>query len=226
MPRIARAVAPGLAHHVTQRGNFGQPVFDDDQDRRRYLGWLAHYADRHGTRIWAYCLMTNHVHFIAVPETGDGLARTFSQVHRRNALDANRRRGRLGHLWQERFYSCALDDAHLYAAVRYVERNPVRAGLVRRAEAYPWSSARSRVAGTADPLLSAGCPLVDAIADWADYLASPDDQDWMEDFRAATRSGRPVGSASFVELIEARLDRRLRVGSRGRPRKRAFTIEK
>ena len=78
----------------------------------------------------------------------------------------------------------------------------------------------------ADPLLSAGCPLVDAIADWAEYLASPDDQGWMGDFRAATRSGRPVGSASFVELIEARLDRRLRVGSRGRPRKRAFTIEK
>lgn len=223
MPRIARAVAPGLPHHVTQRGNFGHAVFDDDEDRDRYLEWLAEYSDRYGTRIWAYCLMTNHVHFIVVPETEDSLARTFSQVHRRYARDANRRRGRVGHLWQERFYSCALDDAHLYAAVRYVERNPVRAGLVRRAETYPWSSARAHAAGTADPLLSVGCPLVETIADWADYLAGSDDDGWMREFRRSTRTGRPVGSASFVSLIEARLDRTLRAGPRGRPRKRAST---
>ena len=219
MPRIARAVAPGLPHHVTQRGNFGHAVFDDDEDRGRYLDWLAEYADRYGTRIWAYCLMTNHVHFIAVPETADALAQTFSQTHRRYARDANRRRGRVGHLWQERFYSCVLEEAHLYAAVRYVERNPVRAGLAGRAETYPWSSARAHVAGTADPLLSEGCPLVETIADWAEYLAASDDDPWTEEFRRSTRTGRPVGSASFVAQIEARLDRTLRARARGRPRK-------
>ncbi len=219
MPRIARAVAPGLAHHVTQRGNFGHAVFDDDEDRDRYIDWLTDYADRYGTRIWAYCLMTNHVHVIAVPETGNALARTFGQVHRRYARDANRRRGRVGHLWQERFYSCALDDAHLFAAVRYVERNPVRAGLARRAETHPWSSARAHVAGTADRVLAGGCPLVAAIADWEGYLAAPDDERWMREFRRSTRAGRPVGSASFVALIEARLDRVLSARPPGRPRK-------
>lgn len=219
MPRIARAVAPGLPHHVTQRGNFGHAVFDAAADRERYLALLADCADRYGARIWAYCLMTNHVHVIAVPETGDALARTFSQVHRRYARDANRRRGRVGHLWQERFYSCVLDDAHLYAAVRYVERNPVRAGLVGRAETHPWSSARAHVAGVADPVLSEGCPLVETIADWAAYLAKPDDETWIGEFRRSTRAGRPVGSASFVAMIEARLDRTLRAKPPGRPRK-------
>ena len=220
MPRIARAVAPGLPHHVTQRGNFGQAVFDDDEDRERYLGWLAEFAGRCGTRIWAYCLMTNHVHFIAVPETANALARTFSQVHRRHARDSNRRHGRTGHLWQERFHSCVLEEAHLYAAVRYVERNPVRAGLVRRAETYRWSSARAHVAGTADPLLSEGCPLVETIADWADFLAPADDEHWTGEFRRSTRTGRPVGSTSFVSEMEVRLDRTLKAEPRGRPRKR------
>ena len=108
MPRLARAVAPGVPHHVTQRGNFQQRVFGSDADREAYLAWLAHYAQLHGTRFWAWCLMSNHVHFVAVPLRADSLAKTFKQAHHRHAQHVNKHARRHGHLWQGRFFSCAL----------------------------------------------------------------------------------------------------------------------
>ncbi|MFQ5883286.1 MAG: transposase [Candidatus Methylomirabilales bacterium] len=221
MPRIARAIAVGFPHHVTQRGNFGQPVFDGDEDREWYLTWLAKAAHRYGTKLWAYCLMTNHVHFIAVPTHQDSFARTFNHTHMRYAQYCNRQHGRVGHLWQGRFYSCVLEESHLYTAVRYVERNPVRAGLVHRAEAYAWSSARAHVLGTPDALLVADCPLVSTIRDWAAYLAEPDEARWMEAFRQSTRTGRPVGSPTFVARVEELLQRVLQAKPRGRPPKQS-----
>ena len=220
MPRLARIVAPGVPHHVSQRGNFGQPVFADVQDRHRYLTWVTEAAHRYGTKVWAYCLMTNHIHVIAVPAAADSLARTFNQAHMRYAQFCNRRHGRVGHLWQGRFYSCALEEPHLYAAVRYVERNPVRVGLVPRAEAYPWSSAPAHVHRTPDPLLAPDCPLLATIADWAAYLAEPDELRWATTFRHATRTGRPVGSPTFMARLESLLTRVLQPKSRGRPRRK------
>ena len=145
MPRIARVVIPNIPHHVTQRGNFGQNVFEDDTDRSVYLKWLHEYGQRYGTKFWAYCLMTNHVHYIVVPEYKNSLAMTFNQTHMRYSQYVNRKHNRCGHLWQGRFYSCLLDEDHLYAAMRYVERNPVRAGLKQQSEKYKWSSAASHV---------------------------------------------------------------------------------
>ncbi|MFQ5804188.1 MAG: transposase [Candidatus Methylomirabilales bacterium] len=221
MPRLARIVAPGVPHHVTQRGNFGQPVFETEEDRHQYLTWLAEAAHRYGMKVWAYCLMTNHIHAIAVPIHVDSLARTFNQTHMRYAQHCNRQRGRVGHLWQGRFYSCALEEPHLYAAVRYVERNPVRARLVSLAEAYPWSSAPAHVHRTPDPLLAPDCPLLATVADWAAYLATPDDASWTTTFRQATRTGRPAGSPSFVARLESLLTRILQPKARGRPRRKA-----
>ena len=221
MPRIARVVLPGLPHHVAQKGNFGHDVFDNERDRQRYMEWLAKYARRYGTRFWAYCLMSNHVHCIVVPEEDLSLARTFNQAHMRYSQYMNHKHGRHGHLWQGRFYSCVLDEAHLYAAVRYVERNPVRAGLVRQAEAYPWSSARAHVSGdNSDPLLSNDCPLLLTVEDWSTYLSEPDEGRWVEGFRCSTRTGRPVGSDSFVSRIESVLGRAVKAMPRGRPRKK------
>jgi len=134
MPRIARAVAVGLPHHVTQRGNYGQDVFLCDADREAYLAWLADYAGRFGVKILAWCLMTNHVHFVAVPRREDSLARTFNATHMRHAHRMNRKSGLTGHLWQGRFFSCALGGRHLMTCARYIEQNPVRAGLA----AEPW----------------------------------------------------------------------------------------
>jgi putative transposase len=217
MPRVARAVAIGCPHHVTQRGNYEQTVFDDDRDRRRYLTWAVKDCQRYGLKIWAYCLMTNHVHFIGVPEREESLGRTFNLLHMRYAQYLNKKRKRSGHLWQGRFFSCALDETHLWAAVRYVERNPVRARLVRRPEDYVWSSARAHILGITDPLLSRDCPLAEQIPDWSTYLGEGEDSHVVEAVRVSTRTGRPAGDAEFIQRIEQQLGRRLAALPRGRP---------
>lgn len=138
MPRIARAVAVDYPHHITQRGNYRQPVFETDEDYVRYLEWLKLYSSKYSLKIWAYCLMGNHIHFIAVPMEQDSMAKTFNTLHMRYAQYFNMRNKTAGHLWQGRFYSCVLDERHVYAGIRYVENNPVRAHIVGKARLYRW----------------------------------------------------------------------------------------
>ncbi len=133
MARLARIVIPGLPHHITQRGNRRQTVFFSDQDYRAYLDLLGDWSAKGGLKIWAYCLMPNHVHLIGVPKTEDSLRAAVAETHRRYTRLINFREGWRGHLWQERFHSFAMDEAYVYRAVRYVELNPVRAGLVKKA---------------------------------------------------------------------------------------------
>ena len=132
--RIARAVALGIPHHITQRGNARQTVFDNEKDRRVYLELLRYYTDKHRLRIWAWCLMSNHIHLLAVPETADTLKRTLARTHRDYACYRNAQLATCGHLWQSRYYSCPVDQLGLWPAMAYIERNPVRAGLVVVAE--------------------------------------------------------------------------------------------
>ena len=152
MPRIARIVAPGMPHHVTQRGNRRMQTFFGDEDYRAYLSELKTWSAEYGNRIWAYCLMPNHVHLIVVPETEDGLGRGVGEAHRRYTRRVNFREGWRGHLWQGRFASYVMDEPYLIAAARYIERNPVKADLADRAEDWPWSSARAHCNGGEDPL--------------------------------------------------------------------------
>ena len=166
MSRVARVVVPGFPHHVTQRGNRGADVFEVDDDRRAYLRFLKQYADRHGLAVWAYCLMTNHIHLVVVPEREDSLGPALRDAHTVYALYFNTRTELSGHVWQGRFHSCPMDESHLWAAVRYVERNPVRAGLAERAEKYPWSSAAAHCRLRHDALLSQDFPHEGAINDW------------------------------------------------------------
>ena len=144
MSRQARVVAEAVPHHVTQRGNNRQDIFLTDDDRRFYIDLLREKCEQFGVSLLGYCLMTNHVHFVAVPRRADSLAKTLGQTHWRYAMRFNRRYRRSGHLWQNRFYSCPLGPSHLLAALAYVDVNPVRAGLVGDAAQYPWSSARAR----------------------------------------------------------------------------------
>jgi len=139
MARLARVVIPGSPHHVTQRGNRRAPTFFEEGDYILYLKWLSEAASNARTEIWVYCLMPNHVHVILTPEDEQGLRRTFADLHRRYTRFINARHGWTGHLWQGRFGSVAMDDAYLAHAVRYVAMNPVRAGLVERAEDWRWS---------------------------------------------------------------------------------------
>lgn len=215
MARLPRLAVPDHPYHVTQRGNRRQPVFFQAEDRRLYLTLLREQASRYGLAVWAYCLMDNHVHLIVVPTQEGALTRTIGETHRRYTRAINFRKGWRGYLWQGRFGSVLLDEQHLLAAVRYVERNPVAAGLVDRAEAYPWSSARAHVLGVMDPVLT-NHYLTEQIVNWAEFLRSADDDRWGETLARQASVGRPLGSAAFLADLEQRTGRRLRRGRPGR----------
>lgn len=220
MPRASRIVAVGYPHHITQRGNYGQVLFETSSDYLQYLAWLKEYSEKYSFRVWAYCIMNNHVHFVGVPMEDDSLARTFNTLHQRYSLCFNKKRDVRGHLWQGRFYSCVLDERHLYAAIRYVENNPVTAGIVPKAHDYQWSSARAHVLHQPDDLLSDGLHLLEEIKNWSAYLAEKEDETLTKNIRRLTKTGLPCGDEAFVRKMELILGRKLATASRGRPRKK------
>jgi putative transposase len=220
MPRVSRAIAVDYPHHITQRGNYRQTVFSEEGDYAKYLELLANFCPKYNLDIWAYCLMPNHVHMVAVPRRQESLARLFNTIHMLYAQYINRKRNATGHLWQGRFFSCVLDERHLYAAVRYVEMNPVRGGMVSVPHDYPWSSAKAHITGVHDPILSAHCFLNETIDDWARYLGTDSDREATESVIKATKNGRPCGGADFVKQMERCLNRRLTARPRGRPWKK------
>ena len=210
MARMARVVMAGVPHHITQRGNNRQDVFLLDDDRRFYLEFLRERSHRHGVTLLGYCLMTNHVHLVAVPERADSLALGLGQCHSRYAQSFNRRYQRTGHLWRNRFYSCPLGRTHLARALLYVDLNPVRAGPAGRAQEYPWSSARAHVEET-DPsgtLDFEGWGEVCSANDWDETLLGGGER--ADEIRATTRSGTPIGAQRFVTELERRAGRSLR----------------
>jgi len=215
MARISRVVAPGYPHHITQRGNRRQKTFFSDEDYHAYLNLMSEWCGRYGVSVWAYCLMPNHVHLVVVPTSEDGLRRAIGEAHRRYTLRVNLREGWRGHLWQGRFASVVLDEAHLLAAVRYVERNPVRARLVASAEEWPWSSALAHGLGRNDVLVTVA-PMLERVDDWAEYLASPEDEAVLETLRRHERTGRALGDEAFIGTLEAALSRSLKPGKPGR----------
>jgi putative transposase len=218
MPRIARVVVPGIAHHITQRGNRRQNVFLSDDDRQEYLRLIFKYSVQAGLLILAYCLMTNHIHLIGIPALAITLAKVFKPVHTQYAQHFNEIVGSGGRVWQSRFYSCPLDEDHLWRAIRYVERNPVRAGMVMRAEDFAWSSARAHCGLRADPLLaSLPEPIPCATENWSAWLYDFEDENVLKKLRLCTRTGRPCGADQFTDELENLLGRRLGARPRGKP---------
>jgi REP-associated tyrosine transposase len=206
---MARVVLPGVPHHVTQRAIRRFNVFLDDADRDIYLKLLREGIRRFHVRIAAYCLMTNHVHFIAVPEQPDSLSRLFHYAHGVYAKRFNVKHKLTGHLWQARPFSSCLDDSHLWAAIRYVERNPVRAHIVDRAEDYRWSSAAAHCGHCEDSLLDSAWTCIPTITDWAGWLTEDNEEDINARIRKRTFTGRPCGDDDFVQHAERLLRRRL-----------------
>jgi len=216
MARLPRLTLPGIPYHVTQRGNRRQPIFFSTEDRQVYLELLREQAGRFGLEIWAYCLMDNHVHLVVMPRTEQSLTRAMGETHRRYARHVNVGQGWRGYLFQGRFSSVAMDEVHLIAAVRYVERNPVTAGLVAHAEDYPWSSARAHVLGNPDPVLTRYF-LQERITDWAAFLREETDDGAGAVLARHGSIGRPLGHQGFLEHLEAVTGHRLRRGRPGRP---------
>ncbi|MDR2488512.1 MAG: transposase [Desulfovibrio sp.] len=209
MARLARIVAAGVAHHVTQRGNRRQTVFFSDEDYVAYRELLREWSARDGLAIWAYCLMPNHAHIIGVPEKEESLHRAIKETHRRYSCRINTREGWRGHLWQGRFASFPLDEKHGLQAIRYVELNPVRANLVGRPQDWPWSSAAAHLSGAMDPLLS---PVPEVyVSDWRGYLEETE----AEIFLRHERTGRPLGGTEFIRQLEDKCGRTLLPQKRG-----------
>jgi putative transposase len=208
MARIARAVAPGYPHHITQRGNRRQQTFFCDDDYLAYIELMAEWCRKYRVEIWAWCLMPNHVHLIAVPHTEEALSRAIGEAHRRYTRRINFREKWRGHLWQERFASFPMDEQYLLATARYIEMNPVAAELVQNPEDYRWSSAQAHLAGEDDGLAQVS-PLLELVPDWRSFLklAPPDDIDVIHRHE---RTGRPLGEEGFIEKLEIELDRVLK----------------
>lgn len=222
---MARVVVAGEPHHVTHRGNLRADVFLSQAERECYIRLLSQCASAAGLEIWAWCLMTNHVHLLVVPRNKDSLRRGVGLAHQRYAAVINEQHGWTGHLWANRFYSTPLDTLHLWHAVKYVELNPVRAGLVGRAEDYEWSSARAHAGlTTSDPLLTPGGPFPGGISDWACWLAEGLEEEVYQRIRRCTYTGRPCGSGEFVRRLESQTGRTLAPQRRGR-KPRAPAVE-
>jgi putative transposase len=211
---------PEVPCHVTQRGVDRRETFSSDEDRETFLRLLRENRDDAAVRVLGWCLMTNHVHLVLLPGRKDSVSVLMRRVHGRYAQYYNVRWGRTGHLWQNRFYGCMLGPAHLWTAVAYVDRNPVRAGMVETATQYRWSSARAHVSGND----------ADAILDmewwererrlwrlnWETYLLE-EDGDGASALRACTYAGRPFADEEMVNELGKRFHR---TWTRGRPKKR------
>ncbi len=221
MPRNPRCVWAGVAYHVTQRGVDRGDVFFSHADRETYLHLVLENLNDAGVRVLGYSLMTNHVHWVVVPEREDALAVLFRRVHGRYAQYINARRRRTGHLWQNRYFSCAVATEREEIALRYVEWNPVRAGMAETPQAYRWSSAAAHLTGRGSEKI----PLLDweywesrgGARGWRMLLEELQDVRDVQRMRRATYAGAPVGSAAFVKEMEERFGRQWR--SPGRPRK-------
>lgn len=227
MARLPRVVVVDVPHHVTQRGNARQVIFSNDSDRLTYLELLRPHCELYRLSVLGYCLMSNHVHLVVIPRTAPALGQVLKHTHGRYAAYWNARHSSSGHVWQGRFYSCPLDDFHLWVALRYVELNPVRAGMVEAASQWRWSSASAHC-GAAMPESWLELELWQkrwTSKEWTCYLAAGESPAEATALRQFTHTGRPLGSAAFVAHLEQTTLRSLAPRKRGRRQKPAAESE-
>ncbi|MDI7774322.1 transposase [Asticcacaulis sp. EMRT-3] len=220
MARLGRMIIPEVAHHVTQRGNRRERIFLEPGDEQIYLDLMATQLKRYNVACLVYCLMPNHVHFILTPIDETGLARAVGEAHRRYTGFIGARQRWTGHLFQGRFGSVAMDEAHLLAAFRYVALNPVKARLVERAQDWPWSSAAAHIQGQDTAYVQVE-PALSRIPDFAEFVRSApvDDECWSR-LLQAEQIGRPIGAKAWIEQLEAVHGRALLPQKRGpKPRR-------
>ena len=217
MPRIARVIVPDVPYHITQRGNYRQDVFENEEDKAVYLKYFQEYRKKHKLKVYAWVLMDNHVHFIVEPTDEISIAKVFNATHMRYSQYFNKKKGAFGHLWQGRFFSCPLDKEHLYEAIRYVELNPIRANLASDLTTYVFCSSRRLIKESLIPLNNVAKYL--EIDDWEVYLKGEENEELIQNIRANTKTGRPAGNTKFITKIEQKTGRNLIAQKRGRPKK-------
>ena len=219
MPRIARIVFTGVPTHLTQRGNRRQDIFFTSEDRINYLQWMQQYSNRYELDILGYCLMTNHVHLVAIPRNPDSMARTVNVVHMRHSQNINKIQHWNGHLWQGRYFSTPMDDAHLWLCLRYVEQNPVHAGMVKKAEDYPWSSAAAHCGLQNDPTLTPGTGFEGILDSWKETLREIIPKQKVDLIKKKTQTGIPCGDKKFLLKMGKLVGMDFLEKKKGRPRK-------
>lgn len=198
MPRSGRVVVPGAPHHVVQRGNRRQRTFFGDADYQAYLDLAGKAFAEAGVEVWAYCLMPNHVHLVVTPSTADGLTRAVASTHAKYTRRINEREGCAGFLWQGRFASSPMDEVHCVRCLRYVALNPVRAGLVREAAAWRWSSVQAHLGMRTDPLVATGVLEERLDCDLHAFFQQDADEEARLALRRAAVTGRPLGSTEWL----------------------------
>jgi len=227
MPRRARICLPNVPQHLIQRGNNRQACFVADEDYRCYLDWLAEYAGKTGCKVHAYVLMTNHVHLLVSAERGAATGEMMKALGQRYVQYFNRTYRRSGTLWEGRYRSCPTQvEDYLLACQRYIELNPVRAGMVEHPADYRWSSYRANAQGEHDPLVKShevyvvlGPDAASRQAAYRELFRYELEPKLADQIRRATNGNFALGSALFAEQIGAALGRRVTPGKSGRPRK-------
>jgi putative transposase len=220
MPRIARIIGVGYPHHIIQRGNNREKVFLNYRDYEKYISFLLRYSEEKRATIFAYCLMPNHIHLLVKPFDGETLPKMMQGITLCYSKYFNSENGRTGRLWECRYYSTVIDgDQYLWTVSKYIENNPVRAGVVKRSEDYPYSSAKAHILGKKDPLLKE--PLFDKseLNEYRRFIRSGEDKKITEEIRKQTRLGKPLGGPEFLLTLSERLGCNLSFRPKGRPRK-------
>jgi putative transposase len=219
MPRVARIVGTGYPHHVVQRGNNREKVFLNKADYRTYLSYLERYSTEKKVAILAYCLMSNHVHLLVRPVEENALSKMMQGIALCYTQYFNRKNKRTGRLWECRYHSTLIDEeTYLWAVSKYIDSNPVRAGIVEDPAAYRYSSARAHLFGEADPFLKE--PLFDEgeMSEYRRFMRRMEDKQVLEEIRRHTRLGKPLGDGGFLGTLSKRLGHRLVFRPKGRPR--------
>ncbi|HTU25127.1 MAG TPA: transposase [Pirellulales bacterium] len=228
MPRPLRPIDDGLIYHVINRGNNRQKVFHKRGDFEAFLEALCNLKERKPFELYGYCLMPNHFHLLLRP-TGATISRIVQSLLVSHTQRYHRHHGSGGHVWQGRFKSPVIqDDEHLLTVLRYIEANPLRAGLVERADEYPWSSYRAHGAGQADALLDR-VAVYDELSKsaqnrqrrWAALVHRPMQESTLARLRRSVATGLPYGGDAWVHRLARRLELDLAIRPRGRPKKQA-----
>ena len=227
MPRRARLMLPNVPLHLIQRGNNRQACFFADEDYVRYLDWLGDNAAKHGCRVHGYVLMTNHVHLLLSTDEPDAAGALMKALGQRYVQSINRSYRRSGTLWEGRFRSCLTqDETYLLACQRYIELNPVRAGMVAHPAEYRWSSYRANAQGETNALVqphglyqSLGHTPAERQAAYRELFRYQLDPGLVDEIRKATNGNFALGNQRFAEQIATALGRRVTPRKAGRPRK-------
>ena len=225
MPRKPRYFLPGVPVHVVQRGNNREVVFFTDNDYLSYLRWMTEGAAKHGCQVHAYVLMTNHVHILVSPTTSSAIAEMMQYIGRRYVPYINHTYGRTGTLWEGRYKGSLIDDEqYLLTCMRYIELNPVRAGMVNTPSDYRWSSFMANAYGRENALVAPHERYLSLAFDEASRRRAYRglfryhiEDELLEDIRAACQTGTPLGNNRFKEQIESALGKKVGLPKRGRP---------